>query len=139
MWRILVLALLLAACAQLPPSPEDVQAKKFDSVPGKSVIYLVRSPLDSSESSGLILNDRMLLTTFPSSYQRLEVEPGTHRIAGFGFATESVTLTTQAGKVYFLEHTVLADRDDGGVIGTGLRQVGDDYGRTLVMGAQLLM
>jgi hypothetical protein len=49
-----------------------------------------------------------------------------------------VTLNTTPGKIYFLEHTVLADRDDGGVILTRLREVGDQQGRTLVGYAEML-
>jgi hypothetical protein len=140
MWRILLTALLLAGCAemQLPPSPEDIQAKRFESVPDKSVIYVVRSAMDSTEGSGLTLDGRALITTYARTYYRWEVAPGTHRVAGFGPATEAVTLTTAPGRLYFLEHTVLADRDDGVVTVTALREVGEQTGRNLVMRAQLL-
>jgi hypothetical protein len=83
---MLVPALLLAGCAQLPPSPEDLQAKTFQVPPDKSV-----------------------------------------------------TLTTAPGRIYFLEHTVQGDRDDGGVTNVRLREIGDQAGRNLVMHSQLLM
>lgn len=138
MWRLLLTALLLAGCAQLPPSPADVHAKRFESVADKSVIYVARTPMDSFEASALLLDSVAQITTHRGTYYRWEVAPGTHRIAGLGFGTESVTLTTTPGKIYFLEHTVLGDRDDGGVIGVRLREIGDQYGRTLVAQAQLL-
>ena len=139
MWRMLVAALFLAGCAQLPPSPEDIQAKRFETVPDKSIIYVVRTPLDSDEVSGLTLDGQMTITTYRGSYYRWEVVPGTHRVAGFGSGTEAVTLTTTPGRIYFLEHTVLGDRDDGGVQITALREVGGQTGRTLVMRSQLQM
>jgi len=131
MKRMLIAALLLAGCAQLPPSAEEFQA-----TPDKAVIYVVRTPMDSWEPSSLSLGNAQI-TTHRGTYYRWEVAPGTHRVAGFG--TESVMLTTAPGRIYFLEHTVLGDPDDGGIQLTRLREVGDQAGRRLVMYSQLLM
>jgi len=136
MRTMLVAALLLAGCTQLPPSPQDIQAKKFQTTPDKAVIYVVRTPMDSWEPSSLSLGNAQI-TTHRGTYYRWEVAPGTHRVAGF--SVESVTLTTTAGRIYFLEHTVLGDPDDGGIQLTRLREVGDQAGRRLVMYSQLLM
>src|SRR5687767_6620803 len=70
MFRILLIAMLLAGCVQLPPSPQDLQAKRFDAVPGKAVIYVVRAPMDSPASSGLSLDDREQITTLEGTYYR---------------------------------------------------------------------
>ena len=137
MWRILLTALLLAGCAQLPPSPQDIQAKRFEPLPDKVAIYVVRTPMDSREASGLILDDSAQITTHPRTYYRWEVTPGLHRVAGFASAHESVTLTTAAGKIYFLEHTVIGTRRSGPQY-TSLRQIDERDGRALVMQAQLL-
>ena len=136
MKRMLITALLLAGCAQLPPSPQDIQAKKFQATPDKAVIYVVRTPMDSWEPSSLSLGNAQI-TTHRGTYYRWEVAPGTHRVTGFG--VESVTLTTTPGRIYFLEHTVIGDPDDGGVQSTRLREIGDQAGRRLVMYSQLLM
>lgn len=138
MWRMLVPALLLAGCAQLPPSPQDIQAKRFEAVPGKAVIYVVRTPMDSKEMSGLALGDGQQISTQWGTYYRWEVAPGTHRVAGVGSGVDSVALTTAPGRIYFLEHTVVGDPDDGGVQLTALREIGDQAGRNLVMRSQLL-
>jgi hypothetical protein len=138
MKRMLVLTLLAAGCAQMPSSPEDVQAKRFEAVPGRAVVYVVRSPLDSQEISGLVLGESGQIGTQPGTYYRWEVGPGTHRVAGSGPANESVTLNAAPGGVYFLEHTVIGDPDDGGVQFTALRQIGERDGRNLVTGSQLL-
>ena len=137
MWRILLTALLLAGCAQLPPSPQDLQAQKFEPAPGMAAIYIVRTPMDSQEMSGLSLDDRAQITTFYGTYYRWEVAPGTHRVAGIGRAGESVTLTAAAGRVYFLEHTVIGNRRSG-VSNTSLRQIDEQHGRRLVQQSQLM-
>ncbi len=137
MRRILPTALvLLAGCAQLPPSPEDIQARKMENLPGMSVIYIVRAPMDSHEASGLALDDHAQITTLRGTYYRWEVAPGTHRVAGYAAANESVTLTTAPGKIYFLEHTVTGTRRDGPQ-STSLREIGEPEGRALVMSSQL--
>jgi len=137
MWRVLIIGLLLAGCVQLPPTPQDIQAKTFNSVPDKAVIYVVRTPLDSYEASGLSLDDGAPITTLRGTYYRWEVTPGSHRIAGFAGANESVTLTTAPGRIYFLEHTVRGTRRSG-VQSTSLRPIDERNGRALVMQAQLL-
>ena len=137
MWRILLTALLLAGCAPLPPSPLDVQAKRFEPAPGRAVIYIVRTPLDSQEMSSLALDDREQITTLWGTYYRWEVAPGTHRVAGLGRANESVTLATAAGSIHFLEHTVRGNPRSGAT-STTLRQVDEQYGRRAVQQSQLL-
>jgi hypothetical protein len=42
------LVLVLAGCQQIPLTPEDIQARKFEPVPDKAVIYLVRDNPDFS-------------------------------------------------------------------------------------------
>lgn len=57
MWRALPVAVLVAGCAQLPPSWQDVEAKRFESVPGKAVIYIVRDFPDFSDRPATIWLD----------------------------------------------------------------------------------
>src|SRR5690349_13655123 len=107
MWRMLIPALLLAGCAQLPPSPADIQAKRFESVPDKAVIYVVRTPMDSHEGASLSLDYGSQITTYPGTYWRWEVAPGPHHVATYGWGTAEVNLNTEAGKIYFIRHTVM--------------------------------
>lgn len=137
MWRVISIALLLAGCTQLPPTQADIQAKRFDSVADKAVIYVVRTPMDSWESSGVAL-DSAQIATHRGTYYRWEVVPGTHRVSGTGFGTAAVTLNTAPGKIYFVEHTVLGDKDDGGVSNTRLKEINDQAGRALVAQAEML-
>jgi len=139
MWQAFaaVFALLLAGCVQIPPSPQDIEAKTFKSVPGKSVIYIVRGALGPPLGDTLSLNDKLQITTWTGTYYRWEVEPGVHHIEGFAPSGASIIMKTEAGKIYFVEHTVIGNsRDD--VQNTFLEQLDDETGRAFVKDAQLL-
>jgi hypothetical protein len=102
--RALLLLILLAGCAQLPPTPQDVQARKFETLPGKAVIYLVRdNPDHNGVPATLTLGDTDMVTTYPGTYYRWEVNPGRHQIAGYGADNGSITLQVDAGKIYFVQ------------------------------------
>jgi len=136
MWRGLLIALLVAGCAQLPPTPEEIQAKKFETVPDKAVIYIVRTPMDSSEAGSITL-DGTAMTTFGGTFYRWEVAPGLHEIAGFAGETGLVKINAQAGHQYFVEHTVAGTTRDGWQA-TYLRQIDEKEGRILVSESSLL-
>ena len=102
-WRALLLIILVAGCVQLPPTPADLQAKKFEAVPGKAVIYLVRDYPDFNDAAATIwLGDTAMITTYPGTYYRWEVPPGTHRIAGYGPDIGAIIVQTEPGRIYFV-------------------------------------
>jgi hypothetical protein len=138
MWRIILSVFLLAGCAQFAPSPPPIDAKRFEPVPGQSVIYIVRTPLDSRQTSPLALDDHIQISTWEGWHYRWVVPPGTHRVAGIGRPNEAVTLTTAPGGVYFLEHTVRGTFRSGPQI-TALRRVDDRYGQSIVMRSHPMM
>ena len=138
MWRmILVMAVLLTGCVQIPPTAQDIQAKKFEAIADMAVIYIVRPSIDSPNAGMINLGDAATISTYQGTYYRWEVTPGTHRIDGFGPWTASATVRAAAGKIYFVQHTVYGGRRHG-VTGMSLQQVGDAYGRRMVEQAQLL-
>jgi hypothetical protein len=137
MRRVLLTALLLTGCAQLPPSPQDIQAKKFEAPPDKAVIYIVRNRLDSPTQASITLGDNVVITTHPGTYYRWEVTPGVHRISGYAQWTTSVTLRTEPGKLYFFLHSVTGNFRDGAQTAV-LQQINEREGRALVVQAQLL-
>lgn len=88
---------------QLPPSPADLQAKKFEAVPDKAVIYLVRDYPDFNDAAATIwLGDTAMITTYPGTYYRWEAAPGTHRIAGYGPDIGAIIVQTEPGRIYFV-------------------------------------
>lgn len=100
--------LSLAGCTQLPPSPADIQAKKFEILPDRAVIYIARSDPDfSRDGATLLLDDTVTITTYPGTYYRWEVAPGAHRIEGFAADAGRMTISVEAGKIYFVQQSYL--------------------------------
>lgn len=136
MGRMLLAAFLAAGCAQLPPSPQDVQAKKFEIPPGMAVIYIVRNQPDLSPHHGtLTLDDSGMITTFPGTYYRWEVAPGMHRVASYAIGTAAVVLRAEAGKLYFVQNKVGGYRSSTDVF---LEIIPERDGRAMVARAQLI-
>lgn len=99
---------LLAGCVQLPPTSQDIQAKRFDApVSGKSVIYLVRDIPDFNDGPATIwLGDDRMITTYPGTYFRWEIDPGTHRIAGFAADGGSISVRVEPGRTIYVQQRV---------------------------------
>jgi hypothetical protein len=103
----LFLALLLAGCAGRPPSPADLQAKRFEPLPDKAVIYLYRgSPDFSDRPASFLLDGQFHGSTYPGTYYRLELAPGVHRISGFPPDMGNLQLPVDAGRIYFVRQAV---------------------------------
>ena len=136
-WRTLALTALLAGCVQLPPSAQDIQAKRFESVPGKAVVYIVRDNMGINLADTLWLGDTEMVTTYTGTYYRWEVTPGTRRISGFGASVASLTLNAEAGKIYFVRHIVSGTLRSGVQL-SGLERLDEQAGRASVARATLL-
>jgi hypothetical protein len=105
--RALLAALLLAGCAAAPPHPLDAAAKRFETVPGKAVIYVVRDGPDSlGYGSVVTLDGEMIATVHPGTYLRLETAPGARRLAGYAGDGGGLTLRTGPGGLYFVRQSV---------------------------------
>ena len=103
MWRYCLVVLALTGCVQMPPTPQDIQARRFESIPDRSVIYIVRDVLDNDLAATILLDDSFSITTYPGTYYRWEVAPGRHRLAGFASDSGSFVLNTAPGRVYFVQ------------------------------------
>ena len=137
MFRALLLALFLAACAPLPPSPQDIDAKRFEPVPGKAVIYLVRPMPDrASEPATVMLDNNMMGSTYPGTYFRWVVEPGRHEIRGYAGDAGRFTLDVPPDGLYFVEQTVT--RLLSGFAQSFFRPIPDPHGRAIVMRSELI-
>lgn len=107
MWRNLLLSILLAACATGTLAQSGAKADGSGAVPGKSVIYLVRSSPDSYQrGADVYLDDGKRVTMYPGTHVRWVVSPGLHHIQGAAPDTGAVRLRTAAGKVYFIRQDV---------------------------------
>jgi hypothetical protein len=133
----LLLVLAAAACAPLPPSPADIQAKRFEPVPGKAVIYVVRNRPDLSDDAATIMvDDRMVGTTYPGTYLRVVVEPGRHQIRGYAGDNGRFVLDVPPDGVYFVQQSVT--KLFTGMAQSQFRPIPDSYGRSAVMHAELI-
>lgn len=133
----ILIVIFAVGCTQLPPKPQDIQAKKFEAVPGKAVIYIVRPLMDSPYSAVIFVGNRGMIGTHAGTYLRWEAEPGLQRIEGAGLSTASVTIPAEAGKVYFVEQTVFGNKRDGSNI-MSLRLIDDTRGKSMVTQAEML-
>lgn len=132
MWKAVVVTLLLAGCAQAPTSTEDMQAKRFEPVPDKAVIYIVRDHVGPDLDNTLRLGDSEMINTYTGKYYRWEVAPGTHRIAGTMESTAFIALNVEAGKIYFVRHIVTGSNSSDGILSAFLQHVDERTGRAIV-------
>ena len=137
LFLIFLLALLLPGCAPLPPSPADLEAKRFSPVPGKAVVYVVRDRPDFSDEGGsIMLDDRLVGTTYPGTYLRLVVEPGRHTLRGFAGDAGRFTLDVPPDGVYFVQQSVT--RLFSGFAQSMFRPIPDGPGRAITMRGELI-
>lgn len=137
MLTALAIVLALAGCQQLPPSPQDIEAKKFESIPGKAAIYIVRDVVSADIGAPLWLDQGAQITTFAGTYFRWVVNPGSHTIEAIGASTASITIQAEAGKIYFVHHLVEGSMRVG-MVGSALQLMDNQTGRARVMQAVLL-
>jgi hypothetical protein len=108
MFRLVyVLVFALAACAQLPPSPQEIEAKRFEAAPGQAVIYLVRDVPDFTDvGAAVMLDDRLMGSTYPGTFFRWVVPPGRHEIRGYAGDSGHYVLDVSPDRVYFVQQSV---------------------------------
>ena len=133
---LVILALLVSGCVQLPPNPADIQAKKFEAVADKSVIYIVRPPVDSDHPGVVTIDGTFQVPTFQGTYNRVEVAPGTHLIEGVIPQSLRMVMDTQPGQIYFLRLWIRGT-SRGGPTTAAIESISPEYGRTLVAQATM--
>lgn len=102
-----LLVLFVTGCAQLGTTPAERQAVRIEGTPGVAVVYVIRSNPDVSYlTAPLVVNDRMVGSTYAGTYMRLEVPAGRVHISGYAGDNGSITLDVQADRVYFVQHAV---------------------------------
>lgn len=106
----LLLALALAGCASTPQgsAERDAVAKAFVTHPGHSAIYVYRPVPESNsdwDETVLYVNRRLIGTTLPQTYFRVDVEPGEHVLTGVGIDQGKFELKprTRPDELYFVE------------------------------------
>lgn len=98
----------LAACAtkEWPWLVEaDKEAKSFRSVPGMAMIYLYRQePISPTFRVGIFMDGEVIGALDTKSFILCRVAAGPHEIASRETEAAHLTLQTEAGGLYFVEH-----------------------------------
>jgi hypothetical protein len=110
---------LIAGCTSTPEaSPQrDALAKEFLTHPNASTIYVYRSPFNHyATDSVLYLDGRVIGTTLPGAYFRLDTTPGRHVLHGTGIDLGQLALDTRAGEIYFVSVDVIGGHSNFEVV-----------------------
>lgn len=130
-WLLATAALLLAACTSTPQaSPDrDADAKQFTSHPNSAAVYVYRPdfPTGTGEWSDSVLwvNDRLIGSTLPGTYYRVDMRPGRQVLRGDGPDIGRFALDTRSGEIYFVSLNVRAGTSHFAVVAseTGKREL----------------
>lgn len=137
MFRNFLAALTLLILAGCVATPTLIRSENLQLTPltGKAVIYVVRDRLDHNPSPATLWLDSGMITLFMSTYTRWEVAPGQHIISGTGPDTGKLTLNTEAGKVYFVQHNAMPGR---GNMYSYIRGVNENTASTIIARSEFI-
>jgi hypothetical protein len=107
----MVLVLALPACTSTPQASadQDAAAKSFLTHPDASTIYVYRSRFNYYDAdSVLYIDGRLVGSTLPGAYFRIDAVPGHHVLHGNGIDLGEIALDTRPGQIYIVALEVLA-------------------------------
>ena len=134
---LIIVALGASGCTPLPLSPADLQARRFEPLPDKGVVYLFRDHPDFVDDGATIMVDGMMQgTTYPGTYLRLELAPGVHRITGFAGDAGAIHVEARPKEIRFVQQSVV--RSFIGPARSHFRLVDLRYGRHAVLRYELV-
>jgi hypothetical protein len=115
----------------------DKEAKSFTPEPNLSLIYLYREiPISPTFRVGIFLDGQIIGALDTKTFVVCRVPPGTHEIASRETEAAHLTLETQPGGIYYVEHTY----PDMMVAGarTGFREVEAAQAKRAIRDLQLM-
>jgi Protein of unknown function (DUF2846) len=129
-FSLLVVFQMGCASVNKAPAASDSEAKQFVPKAGVSQVYVYRNEtLGAALSMPVTVNGKLAGTTGPNSYFKFDLAPGQHTITSQG-ETSKLTLTTEAGKNYFVWQEVKMGVLSGN---SKLQLVEDAVGRKAVL------
>lgn len=131
----LLVGALFTGCAATPAAPAgaDALAKEFLTHPASATIYVYRSEFNNFDIDSILYMDgRVIGSTAPGTYFRIETTPTRHVFHGTGIDLGELALETRPGQLYIVEQTVL-----GGI--SNFRLMPDQLGRERVRACCALM
>ena len=125
LWSALAcVGVLASACTSTPAAPDrDAFAKEFLTHPSASAIYVYRSEFNHFDTDTMLYIDgRIVGSTLPGTYFRIDTSPGRHVLHGSGIDVGEFALETRAGQVRFVELNVIGGHSN-------FRAIPDQVGR----------
>lgn len=95
---------MLYGCASINKAPAsvDAESKQFNAKPAVSQVYVYRNEtMGAALSMPVTVDGKMAGSTGPHSFFKFDLPAGSHKITSQGKESE-LTVTTQAGKLYFV-------------------------------------
>lgn len=109
-WLLGTLLLALGGCASTPQATptRDAEAKRFLSHPGFAAIYVYRPDILTAEmdDSVLYVDDRLIGTTLPGTFFRVDVQPGARVVSSSAAGSTNLKLDARPGELYFVQLNV---------------------------------
>lgn len=110
---VLLLIACVGGCASTPQASRerDVEAKQFMTHPATGAIYVYRSQLDRLDVESILYVDQRLIgSTLPGGYYRVDAQPGKRVLHGMGHDQGSLVIDVRPGGIYFVFLRVLEGR-----------------------------
>ncbi|MEC4718430.1 DUF2846 domain-containing protein [Noviherbaspirillum sp. CPCC 100848] len=86
---------------------EDVAAKRFEALPDKVRIYLVRPfTVEPIKRSQVFVDQQLVAEMAPLTYVVIDVDPGLHHIGVRTDVDAAISLRTDAGKLYYVQYSL---------------------------------
>ena len=104
-------ALGAAGCASTPEAPrqKDALAKEFLTHAGAATVYVYRSPFNHYDyDTVLYVDGRLIGSTLPGAFFRIDMNPGRHVLHGTGIDTGQIEFDARPGQLYFVALNVNA-------------------------------
>lgn len=137
---IVLLVALLGGCASTPMASleSDADAKRFETAPNAAIIYLYRPRAPGGDAASTIwIDGRLIGETLPTTYFRVPVRAGHHRINTSGNDLGRLDIDTKAEGVYFVEMQVLGESQSATT--TIFRSVAPEIGKATIAGCCRLL
>ncbi len=131
---IVLLLALVGGCASTPMASResDADAKRFETAPNAAIIYLYRPPAPGGDAASTIWVDgRLIGETLPTTYFRVPVRAGYHRINAAGSDLGRLEIDAKAEGVYFVEMQVLGESQSATT--TIFRSVAPETGKAAIL------
>lgn len=136
---VLLFVSLLIGCVQMQVSTAaddaDAKAKALSAPKGKALLYIIRpTNIGKPFAHEITLDGKKIGSTCGYYYVYTIVAPGKHKLTATGDFTGKLEITTESGKIYYIQQKVLPGVWKGGA---SLSVVSETEGRKILSECKL--